>query len=219
MRRTTQALLVDGSLMNRTSRNIAKMIAACLLSQAASAWATVGGPEVATILGWNPVEKRIYYKVNFVDESGRPPRIYFLDLGSSHPGDAVPLRLWPEKEDPIIDYPSVDSKIEALRKRLVPLPASASDTLVMSITTRAVQEDWRNTSGDIRSKYELEILISAESLKGSARVRSFCNREVLIKEWYKIPELPFAIVNVSYTGSPEETCYARPAVLLLTAGR
>jgi hypothetical protein len=203
--------------MNKSSRTRAIMLAACLLSQAASASATVGGPQVATILGWNPSEERIYYIVHFVDESGRLPRIYFLDLKSSQPGEATPPSLWPEKADRRTDYRSVDSKIETLRKRLVQLSAPVPDTLVVSITTRALQKEWRDAQGDIRSRYELEILISTESLKGSARVTSYCNREILIKEWYKIPEMPFAVVNVSYTGLPDETCYARPAVLLLRA--
>ena len=200
--------------MKKASRIRAMIImAACLLSQATSAKATTGGPEIATILGWSPTEKKIYYIIHFVDESDRSPAVYFLDLASSQPGRAVPLHLWPEKAP---DYRSIDSKIEALRKKLVPLSAPVPDTLGVSIVTQDVQNKWRDAQGDIRSKYAMEILISQESLTGRALVTSFCNREILIKEWYKVPESPFAIVNLSYTGLPVETCYTRSAVVLLT---
>ena len=203
--------------MSKASRTRAIMIAACLLSQAATARATTGGPEVATILSWNPTDKTIYYVVHSNDETAPLPRVYFLDLKSSQPGTAIPFNLSPEKAEGLTDYSSIYLEIEALRKRLVQLPTPVPDTLVLSITTRDFQNKWRDVQGDIRQKYALEILISQESLKGRELVTSFCNREIIIKEWYKIPELPFAIVNMSYTGLPVETCYSRPAVILLTA--
>lgn len=204
--------------MGKVSRARAVVIAACWLMQAATAGATVGGPEVATILGWNPADRKVYYIVHFHDESDRPPRVFFLDLKSSKPGKAVPLRLWPEGTDQRIDYGTIDSKTEALRKSLVPLRVSAPDTLDLSITTRIAQEKWKDRDGAVRGRYEQELVISHGSLKGRTKVTSFCNREIQIKEWYEIPGLPFAIAHLSYTGMPWESCYGRSAVLLLTAG-
>lgn len=190
-------------------------IIACLLSQVIAARATVGGPETATILGWDPADRKIYYIVYFSDESDRMPRVYFLDLKSSPPGKVVPLNLWPERPT---DYKALYSKVEALKKRLVQLSASVPDALTLTVKTTSFQKDWRDVQGDLREKYTLEIQVSRESLVGQTQVTSYCNREVLIKEWYEIPELPFAVVSLSYTGQPVETCYALPAILLLKAG-
>jgi hypothetical protein len=67
-----------------------------LLIEATSsmATATVGGPRIAEILGYDPVDRKLYYTYEWRDESGRPPQLYYLSLGSSKPEQAVEVKSW-----------------------------------------------------------------------------------------------------------------------------
>jgi len=186
-----------------------------LLSQAASAGATLGGSEVAEILGWSPAEGRLYYIVHYADESGRLPSLYYLDLKSSDPDRPVPIMLWPRELGKGGEN-LYTSGLNQLKKRLAKLTIPVSDPLILTITTKSIKEQ-RHPYGVTVPKYELEVQITQNSLKGHALLTSYRNREILIKEWYRIPELPYAVVSLSYTGILDETCYDRPAVVLLKA--
>jgi hypothetical protein len=195
--------------MNRAPQPVI-VIGACWFGYAAAVGATVGGSDIASILGWNPNEKKLYYVVTSCDESCRR-QVYALDLGSSHPDQPVPV--WPEDPEGRVDHRAVFKRIEALRKELVQLPVPVPDAIDLTVITKAVAEF--DIAGDRVPEFHLELAVSQGPLKGQAAVTAYCNRMVTIHEWYRIPQLPYAVVNVSYTGKPEETCYCTPAVLLL----
>src|SRR5439155_17962023 len=50
-----------------------------------AAWATNGGPELTEVLGWDPAEGKVFFRTHYVDETDRPPGIFYLNLKGKDP--------------------------------------------------------------------------------------------------------------------------------------
>src|SRR5207247_8105419 len=96
--------------------------------------ASNGGPELAEVLGWDPVEKKVFFEITYVDESGRAPGIFYFDLNGRAPGRAQRVA-WSHVDTGNPDY---GSRLKVLRRRLKPLEPVLAPTIPESQKTVSV---------------------------------------------------------------------------------
>ena len=97
-------------------RLVLAAIAVTLCARAAGA--TVGGPELARVLGWDPKLERVYVQIVHTDESENTPTLWYFDLGSDRP--AQPRYVdWSGGEGDVL----YDQRLAGLQKTLHPLRA------------------------------------------------------------------------------------------------
>ena len=97
---------------------LAMSAAVALALCARGAAATVGGPELARVLGWDHRLQRVYVQIVHTDDDEYTPTIWYFDLKSDRPG--APQRLdWSGAEED----PFHRKRVADLRRRLKPLVA------------------------------------------------------------------------------------------------
>ena len=65
------------------------IISSSLMIFSVQSYATLGGPEEITVLGYNQKDQKIYLLRHYVDESGRLPQLYYFQLNSKTPNKLI----------------------------------------------------------------------------------------------------------------------------------
>lgn len=108
--------------MTRWYHAVLLAILLCLLLITDVARASVGGPSAVEVLGWDPVERKLFVVEHFDDsESEDNPVLSYYLLDGDDPALAVPDRAFEEATSGDPGPDRTQDRIEALRARLVPL--------------------------------------------------------------------------------------------------
>lgn len=158
------------------------------------AGAYTGGPVRAQIHGYEPDEGRIYFRLQAFDETGSPPEIYYLDLGTPSPSA---IRL-PALEDRETNYgkrvPSADWW--KIVDRLLPLEVASDFELLLSVTSDSLNVD---TDWNVR-RFDLRAAFRAGDLSAEARWEAVCQPLVRVRALYEVPGRTERLALVSYIG-------------------
>ena len=115
---------------------------------AATAHATVGGPELAEVLGWDAVDQKAFVALHHFDDSGYFPTVLYFDLRRPSP---LPMVVRWSLED----TPEHARKMSALRRRLRllrPVPAST-----IPFRTEILKRDSIDGCGNRWARYRLKV--------------------------------------------------------------
>jgi hypothetical protein len=172
--------------------------------------ATLGGPRVADILGYDPVDRKVYYMYAWRDESSRLPQLYYLALAGPKPEQAVAVRsLYKGQEETFF------AQLKKLRERLVPLTRPKTETMSLTITITKSDIE-RISSNDTASRFFMAVELAHHPFQSKFEVKAYCRRQVGLVDWYLVPGEKYAVANFTYTGNPVETCYETQTVALLS---
>lgn len=130
------------------------VLALTLLSLASPALATVGGPILAKVLGFDPRAGRVYFELQPVDESGRAASLFYFDLAGPEPARPVPVPMEP-REGPAGDSVFA-ARVARLRPALSPLPEEELGGSFLTALTPAVWDSVQDESGR-RARYVLTV--------------------------------------------------------------
>lgn len=101
----------------------------CAVSVALPAVATVGEPETATLLGYDPVDDKVYFERSDGPEDTSPPTLRYFVVQDPPPGQtlirAVVAESW--RGD------GYDARRERLLRRLTPLEPTEADGLALEV--------------------------------------------------------------------------------------
>jgi hypothetical protein len=182
-----------------------------LLAGAAPARATVGGPTLLDVLGWDPLAKRVY--VHFVDTSGGG---FFGDVVSFAPDSGavgVPEPWVRHGEESYAD-PVLLGKLADLRRRLAPM--AVEPAAVMPWVSRVVARDSLDDGYPgqvvryrVRARWERE---------PEFEFTTWGSPEVLLKAVYVIPGHAARLFVFAFTGDRMESGYETQAPVIVAPG-
>ncbi len=168
-----------------------------------------GGPVHAELVGYDPTEKKVYYRLQAFDESGEAARIFYFDL--SRVFQSRPVRK-PSLEQPsAFDSSAVISRRwTRLAKRLVPL----HKRLDFHIDMEARLESLRVDPFRGQTVYRCRIELRKGKLRGALADTAFCRPVANHDAPYQIPGRPEMVVIVSFIGRPYGCEYVDVPVLI-----
>lgn len=196
--------------MSRWIPVVSVILAVC--GHAGVARATTGGPDVAAPLGWDPVDRKAFFTIRSLDESGRAPAVVYLAWRKG--GDAVPVQVgWSRSADEDSTY---SKQLERLRRRLRPLREESGPT--MFDFRRVLEADTlRSPYWGRRARFRVEVS-QAGICDCSFEVTTIIEPDVrMIRTFAVGPEGPrFGIL--SFRAKPYEMGYEVQIPVLLEAG-
>lgn len=101
----------------------------CAVSVALPAVATVGEPETATLLGYDPVDDKVFFERTDGPEDTSPPTLRYFVVQDPPPGQ-TPIRAVVAESWRGPDY---DGRRERLVRRLTPLEPTEADGLALEV--------------------------------------------------------------------------------------
>lgn len=191
-----------------------------------SAIRTCGGPQLLEVLGYHPVEGRVYFLEHYHDDSGDLPQLLYMHTGGPHMGRIVPVRSWYEgahmaPEAASFGAQQFTTRLAELRAALEPMH-------------RVAYHDWRLTTRVIRRralrvypdhppirKFELRLRVASKSggtissIGAQTEVTAYLRPRAEVSAVYAIPNGHQHVAVLSYVGIPFEVGYEKNTALLL----
>ena len=205
------------------------LVASLLLSTAA--WATHGGPEAFTVLGFEARESKVFFLRSENGEVYRALYVARLGRGASQPTRATS---WDPRPGETADQweRRFEARLTRLRRRLVPL-ARADDaiaTFTVSSQTdgyaalggeRADCTDeacWRERVADAYAarRYREDVALTLDTgARAAVELTSFHRPGVQLLGIYRVPDRPASVALVRHLGVAIEGGYASDAAILI----
>ena len=165
------------------------------------AWASHGGPEVAVPLGWDPVDRKVFFSIEHHDESEPDfgsTVIYFTRSDSSWAG---PARVrWSHSPDDSL----FQSEMKKLRRRLRPLEEESGPAIFQYMHVLSVDTLKSEYWGPI-ARYRLEV---SDGVCGCRfEVTALTEPSVRLIRRFRVPGKEYRFGILSFLGIPYETIY------------
>ena len=173
--------------------------------------ASTGGPDIVEALGWDPVERRAYFTIRHIDESGRMPAVIHFDLGGSSP--AQPVQVGWSKNASISgeERTRYDQQLQGLQARLRPLEAIDGPT---------VFHHARTLEADTLSRPYARFLVNVSDWRVSEvgfEVHTIVEPSVRMLRKYQVPGRSETFGVLSFRAIPTEWGYEAQIPVLLSA--
>ncbi len=208
-------------------------VAACLMLSmmfASTAGATVGDDDRLELLGWEPVDGKLYYLLH-IGGLGDEPRLHFLPLRAGEPGEPRMVQSW-YRGDARAVAQAFPGRLAELKARLKPLPDRALDGARLVVehgplricpsapvkpkdaaARAAVLARGEGADPETPVCRVLEVKVSWRGFGAEAKVDAW-GGVTLLGVW-PLPDERFALAVIRYTGKHFETGYAVEVPLLL----
>lgn len=184
-----------------------------LLGGAAPATATVGGPTLLDVLGWDPDARRVY--VHFIPTDGGDS---FGEVVSFAPdtGALAVREPWGRRGEGTAQDPALRERLAALRRRLNPLVAEPATVIPFqsSVVARdSVRDDYllgQVVRYRVRARWEME---------PEFEFTTWGSPEVLLKAVYRIPGRAERLFVFAFTGDRFESGYETQEPVIVAPGQ
>lgn len=182
-------------------------LAAC----AVPALATVGGPTLVDVLGWDAGRKRVYVHFVLTDAGGSFGDVVSFGL---EPGDAGVREPWARRGEGTGEDPVALRKLEALRERLRPLAAEPAAVLPWQSSVVA-----RDSLGDGYCGQEIRYRVRARwEREPEFEFTTWGSTEVLLKAVYLLPGHGERLFVFAFTGDRSEGGYETQLPVIVGSG-
>ena len=185
--------------------------------------ATVGGPQAIQILGYDIADQKIYYTLEYQDETGRLPVLFYYSLQSKSSHKPVQVHSIyksynqnrSEKE-----YEKVLSNILSIQKRLKPLSSinHSSTQIIIKNIEEKLGYFWTYHDDHLVNKITSTYTVKNKT-HTSNRVTStsFQRPDLKITQLFNVNDRSkqYQLAIVEYLGVPEETGYTKQDAILL----
>lgn len=178
--------------------------------------ATSGGPSTIEVLGLSKKAQKLYFLRTNEDASDSLPELYSLRVGISDSPVKVKSVYAGLQEDDEDKNEKFDERIEKLKAQLNRL--DSQDLKQIQLKTTVMKQGKEIILEDIEvPSWTLSFEVNAKELKSKGVITSYCNPDVKIREWIRIPNKNIAVAVISYSGIPYEGCYEVQDLVLLKA--
>ena len=171
-----------------------------LLLGAAPARATVGGPTICDVLGWDAAARRVYVHLQPSDGGGSFGVVGYFALGGAGLPD-LQAADWSRTGENTIADPDLVRRLARLRARLVPLARVTASALPWMQRATADTMHW--TMGDTPRFRVLASFERENDFEVTTLVTPFVARITVLA----IPGRTERVMLLSFTGNPEEGGY------------
>lgn len=198
-------------MKSRVLLSLFMWLAFCLPVQATS-----GGPSIIEVLGLSKKAQKLYFLRINEDASDSLPELYSLRVGVSDSPVKVKSVYAGLKEDDEEKNTKFDERIEKLKTQLIHL--DNQDLKQIQLKTAVMKQGKEIILEDIEvPSWTLSFEVNAKELKSKGVITNYCNPEVKIRDWIRIPNKNLAVAVISYNGIPYEGCYETQDLVLLKA--
>lgn len=197
--------------MRLTSQGIALALALAGGAFPGAAFATVGGPTLCEVLGWDAREQRVYVHEIPTDGGDSFGPVRYFALAGAEPTRALDVG-WSRPGEGTLDDPVQVRELVKLRARLAPLrlvPASALPLASTVVATDSVKA-WDAT----RVRYRVRVTFD---LRLEFEVLAFDAPTVVRTAEYVIPGRAERLIVLAFIGQPFEGDYEVQIPLLVRA--
>ena len=201
------------------------LIAVVVLPGVASA--TVGGPTVVEVLGYAPVDRKIYWLEDREDSSDELPQLWFMRTDGAQAGKPIAVRSWYPPDPRAVTHDEeegidvrFEARVERLRRHLVPMTETTErwrvDTEILGSRT------WSGEKFGFGERPEHTVRCTPVHTSGSALapavdVTVYEKPEVDIAGAFEGPSPAIGIVVLRHLGDPYETGYEVDTVVPVRA--
>ena len=183
----------------------AALLATMLVLVPTRASATVGGPTVVEVIGYAPIDRKIYWLAHHEGEGDALPQLWFVRVDGSHAGEPIAVRSWYREGGP-----SFDDRLARLRRHVVAMTDVTSHwTLATTAGTRVTWDGEPLGFGKRKGRRVRCELVDARgtSSADSVEVTVYDSTKVSIARAFEIPRGDAGIVVLRYLGDPFEIGY------------
>lgn len=185
--------------------------AAMLVFFALPALATVGGPDLADCLGWEPDSQVVYFRIIGVDESGDAPTIVRLRLNGSRRFEP----LWWSVHT--VEDSTYKKRLGRVRRSLKPLrempwtSVAENFAILSSDTTTMYFQTWH--------RYRVRASWFNGVCEGGVEATTYREPSLRLLRFYPVPGGDESIGVFSYIGLPTESGYEVQVPILIPRDR
>ena len=129
--------------------------------------AYTGGPLIVELMGYEPMDGKVYYWLHDLSEASSPRRIFFFDLNSSNPTTPVHAASLDVPVDSVITGIGV-RRFAAIRKRLRPLEELRDYEVRLSVRADSIGFDGRNKAVCYRLHADLRAGSAAQTMNANS---------------------------------------------------
>ena len=197
-------------------------LATALLCGTLSASATVGGDITLEVLGYEPIDQKVYVLHNHEDGWGGS-KLYYFDLKGKNPNKAHEAKSYYNKDSMGIEYDDEDKtavkKLDNLKKHLTPLTPISTDGIsvkILSTKTRQV-ESWGADGTDTAYHHQYRVT-SGKYRSTTQKVVAF-EPTLSISQAYKVPKHDKIVVGVKYLETRMESGYTKEDPVILNKSK
>lgn len=190
-------------------------------TMASLAHASSGGPELCEVLGWDPIDRKIFCALDWRSEEGLPRRMVYFAIDGRSPCSMVEVRFPVRTDDPLVRR--VGAR-EAIRRRwrtivgrLKPLVPAAELTLPSVTIVDADSIAYRGTGGPpALARYRVRLRGLGGVFQGPFDVTTYGTPQVAVPRVYRIPGRREMLAVVSFIGVPIEIGYEAQVPVLIS---
>lgn len=189
---------------------------------AMSAWATVGGDVRLLVLGYEPIDQKVYVLHQYEDGWGGY-RLYYFDFKSKNPNtpiEAVSYYPDPNFRGGTDEDVGFMTKLTNLKKRLHPLPKLAPHAIKVVINHQSQKSVPMPYDPDHHiSEYRYQYHLTHGKYRSLPQTAvAYHTPNLTITQAYQIPKHHKILVAIQYLDEPMETGYTteHPVVLSFT---
>ena len=195
-----------------------------------SALATVGGGQRIEMVGYEPSDKKVYLLRHFDDGRGRLPQLYYYDLKAKYPQRLVEVRSiyinpTTKKFDEYDDQDAFfTQRFNSIKQRTIALKPDYVSTMIKvnSLTERKEKvTSWLEDLGEL-TQYQFDYKVVTGDGKYASSEQTALAYKVCLMDSdvvYRIPNQPYAVTTVKYTGTLMEGGYEFEDAVLLQRGK
>ena len=187
-------------------------------------FATVAGPEILEVMGFDAQEKKVFVARHYQDESGRLPSLYYFQLDGKNSEKLIPVKSIYENlpDDDIIKTENLfNQSLKKIQSRLQPLQTIPQRSLKLNMINQTYKEGdfWIYSHPDDQfnlKKYTSTFFIQSPSAKSNVvTTTNYIDPKISILNFYQIPNTKYQLTIIRYLGIPRESGYTRDEAILL----
>ena len=171
-------------------------------SIASPVFASVGGPEVAEVLGWDPADRKVFVAIHFHGDSGISPLVLYFNLsgGAAARPQVVSWSRYDARNDS-----GYRSEFSSLRRRLKPLREETVPELprMLQVSSSTISDP----TGMSRTRYVVRGRFHHAALGTEFEAVTYDEPSVHLAHLFSIPNRNEKVMIVSFRGIPYEEGY------------
>lgn len=212
------------------------LIFIALCSMTTTLWATVGGGESLSVMGYEPKEQKIYVLRDYEDGRGRVPQLYYFDLKGKNPYKLIEVKsLYRHPKTQKLEYISIEDKgyaqfkqhLNNIQQRLMPLTPLKPNSIQLKINRLTSKQiiAWYDRYDDSKPlaqkdkipqyQYRYTLHSQQPKLQSLAQTATSYKKDLHIRHVYAVPQQSYRIAIVRYLGIDFETGYHVDDAILL----
>jgi len=155
----------------------------------------MGGPIRVVLAGYDAIDKKVFFRQQQFDESGRGPETFYIQLGDFAPSEPILTESLDKRKIEVNTF-GAERRWLLAQHRLRPLAAQRDAQMSVRVNADSVGIDpeWNSP------RFSLRVELEANDMELSLTLTSYCRTDVSLRGLYSIPGRHEVIAILAYAG-------------------